>query len=255
MNPTLFGHRGAAAEQPENTMPSFRRALEVGATAIETDVHLTADGHFVLAHDADGRRMANVLGAIRDSRLAEVRGWDAGWGFVDDAGGRIFAGRGYRVPTLEEALVELDGVHFNIDVKPSDPEVVPALLALLRRLRAQDRVRLASFSAKVMGRIRALGYEGETALTTGEVLRAVARLPMERCGNAAQVPLRVGPLALDTAAVIERFHRRGLRVDFWTVNDPETARRLLALGADGIVTDDPARLAPLFAAAPREMAA
>lgn len=255
MRPTLFGHRGAAAERPENTMPSFRRALEVGATAIETDVHLTADGLFVVSHDADGRRMANVRAAIRRTRLADVRAWDAGWGFVDDAGGRPFAGRGIRVPTLEEALVELDGVPFNVDVKPGDVEVVPVLLALLRRLKVQDRVRLASFSAKVMGRIRALGYEGETALTTGEVLRAVARLPIERCGQAAQVPLRVGPLALDTPAVIERFHRRGLRVDFWTVNDAESARRLLSAGADGIVTDDPARLAPLFADAAWERAA
>src|SRR5579872_3898446 len=115
--PLLFAHRGASRELPENTLPAFRRALEVGATALETDVHMTRDGHLVLSHDPTGARMAGVARAIRDATLAEVRGWDAGVGFVDEEGRRPFAGRGFRFATLEELLEEWAGVPVNVDAK------------------------------------------------------------------------------------------------------------------------------------------
>lgn len=71
--PRLYAHRGAAVELPENTLEAFRRALDVGANAIETDCHVTRDGHVVLAHDATGARLAGVPRAIADFTLDEVR--------------------------------------------------------------------------------------------------------------------------------------------------------------------------------------
>ncbi len=62
----LFGHRGSSARLPENTIAAFRQALDDGATALELDVHRTADGHIVVAHDPDGLRMAGVSGRIAD---------------------------------------------------------------------------------------------------------------------------------------------------------------------------------------------
>lgn len=248
----LYAHRGASAELPENTMAAFRRALERGASAIETDCHLTRDGHVVLSHDPGGARMAGVALAIRRTTLAEVKRWDVGWGFVDRAGARPFAGQGHRVPTLEEALVDLPGTPLNVDVKEGDPPMVEPLLTLLRRHRAEDRVRLVSFEAGTLRRIRRAGWAGPLGLTRRGVIGLLA-LPLavlrrlHRPGDAVQIPTRVGPLDLATRERVERCHALGLRVDYWVINDAAEASRLLALGADGIMTDDPGALSSLFA--------
>src|SRR5262245_3655931 len=103
----VYAHRGASLERPENTLASFQRALELGADALETDVHLTADGAVVAIHDADGARIAGVPRAIAASSLAEVRAWDAGYVFVDARGERPFVGQGHRIAMLDEILGEL----------------------------------------------------------------------------------------------------------------------------------------------------
>jgi glycerophosphoryl diester phosphodiesterase len=247
----LYAHRGACAELPENTLPAFRRALEVGATAIETDAHLTRDGVLVLSHDPSAGRMAGHASRIADHTLAQVQRWDVGWGFLDDARRRPFEGAGFAIPSLEQALVEFPGVPFNVDVKTWTREAALAAVALVRKLGAQDRVRLASFDSRTLRAVRDAGYEGETGLSQREIARlALWPRPLASAlllrGQAAQVPVRVGPIRFDTRAFVEKCHALGLRVDFWVIDDPAEAARLLALGADGIMTDDPARVAPVF---------
>ena len=248
----LYAHRGAGKELPENTLPAFARAIEVGANALETDVHMTQDGHIVVSHDATGARMANTPRAIRDATLAEVKTWDVGWGFVDARGARPFAARGFRIPTLSELLDAHPSVPINVDAKPRTPDIVPALLATVRRARAEDRTLLASFDVRTLRRVRALGYEGETGLAQAEVL-ALLLLPSRVLraaglarfigGAAAQLPHRYGAIDLGARSVIDKCHRLGLVVHYWTVNSIERARELVERGADGIMTDDPACLA------------
>src|SRR5256885_7560810 len=71
----VYAHRGASRELPENTMPAFRRALELGADALETDLHATADGVLVTSHDPDGARVFGVARRIADCRWRDVREW------------------------------------------------------------------------------------------------------------------------------------------------------------------------------------
>jgi glycerophosphoryl diester phosphodiesterase len=250
--PLLYAHRGAATERPENTLESFARALALGADALETDLHLTADGHVVAAHDPTLARTAGSPVAIRLATLEELRRCDVGWGFVDRDGARPFAGRGVRVPTLEEVLDAFPGVRLNVDVKQRAPAMVTPLLDLLRRTRAEDRVLVTSFDGAVLRAVRAAGYPGRTGLSATEVLRlfalptaALRAMPLR--GGAVQVPPRARGLRLDTSGFVAKCHDLGLRVDYWTLNDPAEAERLLALGADGIMTDDPAAIAPVFA--------
>src|SRR5262245_31233802 len=101
--PVLYAHRGASAELPENTIEAFLRALEVGATAIETDVHLTRDGHVVVSHDPSGERAAGVPRRICDATLAEVKAWDVGRGSHVRRGRALSESR-FTIPLLEEAL-------------------------------------------------------------------------------------------------------------------------------------------------------
>ena len=247
----LYAHRGAASERPENTLPSFERALELGADALETDLHLTSDGHVVASHDPTLARMSGAPVEIRRATLADVRARDVGWGFVDARGARPFAGRGLRVPTLDELLDAFPSVRWNVDVKQHDRATVAAVLAVLRRNRAEERVLVASFDAGTLRAVRRAGYAGRTGMGLLDVLGLLAapvgllrRFPP--AGSVAQVPPRASVLRADTPGFIARCRALAIPVEYWTINDPAEAERLLTLGADGIMTDDPAAIAPVF---------
>lgn len=284
----LYAHRGAAAELPENTIPSFRRALEVGADALEMDVHLTRDWKVVVSHDATGERMAGVDAEIRHCDLAEIKTWDAGIGFVDEDGERPYADQGFEIPTLAEVLEAFPDVVINIDLKQHHPSMVDATLEVIHRHGAEERVQIASFDLPTLLLVRKRRYPGVTAMAPLEVALAlfgpavlVRRAPFRSCS--AQIPTRAEflrqsiddmgltlgsavPLHLVPGAdrlsriprrvfptnawMVRRLHKRGVPVEFWTVNDPGEAQALAALGVEGIMTDDPLRVARALGKAP-----
>jgi glycerophosphoryl diester phosphodiesterase len=230
-------------------MPAFERAMEIGVDALEMDVHLTSDGHFVVAHDDNALRTTGARVLWREITLEHARRLDAGWGFVDRNGLRPFAGRGVSVSTFDEVLHAFPSVHINVDLKGEDS--VPPMLELLRRHNASERVTLASFQTATAVAVRRAGYAGETALSQYEVatiftMPAVLWRQLPFTGSAAQIPTNQGPLRFDRAPFIAKCHSVGLRVDFWTIDDAAEAARLLDLGADGIMTNDPAALSGLF---------
>jgi glycerophosphoryl diester phosphodiesterase len=248
--PRLYAHRGAAVELPENTLEAFELAIAVGADAIETDAHVTRDGHVVLSHDPRGDRMCGMDVAIEDAPFDEVRSWNAGARFKSTAGRAME--RTFRVPTLEEALRAFPSVAFNVDAKSRHPEMVPRLLEAIGRCHAEDRVLVASFDARTLRDVRARGYRGKTGLAQSEVLRLLAlptfalrAFPLR--GAAAQIPYREMGLDLGTRRLIDKCHALDLEVHYWTVNDPALAERLLDAGADAIMTDDPRAIAPVIA--------
>jgi glycerophosphoryl diester phosphodiesterase len=245
----LYAHRGASAERPENTMPAFERAVEIGVDALEMDVHVTRDAHLVVAHDDTAARMSAARVAWADLDLADARRLDAGWGFIGPDGTRPFAGKAIVVPTFEQVLDAFPGMRMNVDIKGD--RAVELMLDLIRRKRAEDRVTLASFQLRTLVRVRRHGYGGETALSQGEVatllgLPAMLWRQLPFTGTAAQVPVRAGRIHFDRPAFIAKCHSIGLRVDFWTVDDRDEAARLLELGADGIMTNDPSAVRSLF---------
>jgi glycerophosphoryl diester phosphodiesterase len=246
----LYAHRGASTERPENTLVAFRRALEIGADALELDVHMTADGHVIVAHDDSAARMCGVDRTYKRSTLEEVKAWDAGHGFAGDLGDFPFRGCGVTVPTLIEVLEEFSDVPLNIDLKQTSPNIVSTTLHLLRRYRAEERVTLASFRWRTLVDVRVRGYRGRTSLSRAESIALITAkaafrmLPLT--GTVAQLPVSYGPLRIGRRTIIERCHELNLKVDFWTVNDPLEAEELIAMGADGIMSDDPKALVPLF---------
>jgi glycerophosphoryl diester phosphodiesterase len=223
----IYAHRGASAELPENTMAAFRRAVELGVDALELDIHATRDGVLVVSHDPDGRRMAGVAARLADLTYDEALAWDVGGG--------------ERLPRFEDVVGEF-ALPLNVDLKH---DTADATVSLLRRLGAEERVCLASFQVSTMRRVRALGYRGPTALSRAEVIAALGvpaafRRGRFRCrAQRAQLPL-----SLARPWVVARMKALGLAVDFWTVDDPALARRLVALGADGLMTNDPRRIVP-----------
>jgi glycerophosphoryl diester phosphodiesterase len=222
--PIAFAHRGGASDNPENTMPAFRHAVDLGYTYLETDVHTTRDGVLVAFHDADLARTCDRPGRIEQltwAELSQVR----------------VAGR-EPIPRFEALVEEFPEARFNVDCK-SD-EAVDGLIASLRRLDCLDRVCVGSFNDRRLRRLRdALGDALCSSFGPAQIaaLTSLGRVPWG--GEVAQVPVRVGPLTVVSERSVDRAHRRGLQVHVWTIDDPGEMGRLLDLGVDGVMTDRP----------------
>lgn len=243
--PANVSHRGASTLFPENTLASFRAAIEAGAGGLELDVRVTRDGHPVVMHDATVDRTTDGFGAVAGMTLEAVRRLDAG---RPDCPGE-------RVPTLREVLEEFPAAAVNIDIKDWDlPGAEKVVLNVLREAGVADRVLVASADHRVLRRFRrAAGGEFDTGASRREiaVFYALSRLHLERLIRPAyaalQVPVDYGPLRLLTPRFVRAAHSVGARVDAWVINEPARMREVLDLGADVVMTDRPEELARVLA--------
>ena len=225
--PIPFAHRGGASEAPENTMPAFQHAIDLGYRYIETDVQVTADGVLVAFHDFNLQRTCGI-----DRRIADMT-----WNEVQSARVDGVAA----IPTLEEMLGAWPDARVNIDCK-SDA-AVSALVAALRRTNALDRVCVGAFSDLRVRRLRGiLGPSLCTALGPGAVSQLRYGRPFRAPGQAAQVPVLQGPLRVINQPFVDRAHQLGIAVHAWIIDSESEIDRLLDLGVDGIMTDRPAVL-------------
>jgi glycerophosphoryl diester phosphodiesterase len=248
--PTVIGHRGAAADAPENTLPSFERALEVGAHILETDVHGTRDGVPVLSHDPSLERMAGSPQRIDALSFEELRSFDAAFGYAGADQDYPLRGKGIGVPALAEAFAAFPSARFNLEIKPDAPGLVEAVIALIGEHDRADRTLLAAESDDVMARIRAetrrAGVRPAIGASVADVLAfvraAVAGVAPESEAMALQIPTEFAGRPLITRKLVDHAHAYGAFVHAWTINDVAEMDRLIDLGVDGIVTDQPARM-------------
>ena len=248
--PVNLAHRGASSLAPENTIEAFRLALEAGAGGLELDVHMTSDGHIVVIHDATVDRTTSGTGAISEMTIEELRRTDAGYNFSPDGGGtRPYRGRGSKVPTLEEVLSEFPGVAVNIDIKAGSSGIEAAVLGVIREANALGRVLVVSTLHSTVRRFRRISGShvstGASRWETG-IFYLLSRLHLEWLTRPDYDALQVPPVHRGFPLVTPRFiaaaHSRGVRVDAWTINQPDEMRRLLDLGVDVIMTDRPGTL-------------
>lgn len=251
--PVVLAHQGASGHAPSNTLESFRLAMAQGADILELDVHMTKDGVVVVSHDETIDRLTNGSGFIKEMTLAELRQYDFGYQFSPDDGKTFpYRGKGVRIPTLEEVFQAFPGVPVNIEIKQADPPMEAPLWALIQQYKAEDRVLIASFLGGPMERWRALA--GDRVALSPPVnhmyLFAGLYVPYldwlyQPAYDAFQVPTaeKAGPITVRFASqrFLSRAHKLNMAVHYWTINDEEEMRQLLALGADGIITDFPDR--------------
>jgi glycerophosphoryl diester phosphodiesterase len=240
--PLLIGHRGAAGLVPENTMASFRDAVDRWAVdMIELDVRASADGRCVVIHDATVDRTTEGTGRVAEMSLAELKELDAGHRFMGEAGDYPFRDQGIRIPTIEEVLEELPETPLTVEVKIGTAQA--PLFEALERYEARDRVVVAGMSHR--DRTQFGGYGGARSGSTRDVRwfyllhRMFAGRWWRRSCEVFQVPERQGALSLVTRRFVQDATRHGIPVHVWTVNDPEAMERLLDLGVDAIITDRP----------------
>ena len=264
-----YAHQGGAYEWPSSTLLAMRKAVEAGATAIELDVHATADGELVVCHDATVDRTTDGHGAIAELTLAELRRLDNAFWFVpgcDVAPGgppESYPLRGrapddpeLRIASLREVLERFPGVVLNLDIKQTAPAVRPyedALARLLAEYERDDDVIVASFDDAATERFAACAPRIATSAGTlataafwGAVQEGAAPPPVSAV--AFQVPEHHGEVTVVDERFVAAAHAAGIAVHVWTVDDEPSMDRLVDLGVDGIITDVPTTLAAVLAA-------
>jgi glycerophosphoryl diester phosphodiesterase len=261
-----YAHQGGAWEAPSSTLFAIRRALELGSTGIELDVHATADGHLVVSHDGTVDRTTDAGGAIHEMTLEQVRALDNAYWFVPGADvtpgldpeaypwrGRAPGDPSFGIATLDEVLTllaEYPDVALNLDIKATAPVVEPYEECLARQLREagnKGRVIVASFLDTATDNFSRYAPEIATSagtMATAEFWRAVHQgvSPPDMRHVALQVPASQGDLVVVDAPFVEVAHDMGVAVHVWTINDRDEMARLVDLGVDGIITDLPTTL-------------
>jgi glycerophosphoryl diester phosphodiesterase len=243
--PIPFAHRGGAKRRPENTLLAFRNAADLGYRHIETDIHVTSDGHFVCFHDLTLERTTNGRGNLRDHTLSELKQLDAGHNFVEN-GSYTFRGAGARIPTLEEALALDSSLHYNLELKPEDPALAHRLWDFIDHHGIHDRVLVASehdrlteaFRRQSRGRVATSAGRNGAKRFWARVLTGTWRNAMFPF-DALQIPPVYRGVDVITPRFMEAAHHHGIQVHVWTVDDPAQMYRLLAVGIDGLMTDVP----------------
>ncbi|HEX8270041.1 MAG TPA: glycerophosphodiester phosphodiesterase family protein [Flavobacterium sp.] len=221
-----IGHRGAEGYEPENTMTSFRKAIELGADGIELDVHLSADGHVVVIHDHTLERTTNGNGAVSDLSLQQLK--------------LLRIVENEQVPTLIEVLDEIKDVLVNIELK-GDGTALPVVEIVQNyigrhRLKYQQII-VSSFDWVALQQVAELDPEIPIGVLTATDLDLA--IGFAEFINAKALHPQFHLLTTETT---KQMQQKGFRVLTWTVNEPEDINLVKSYNVDGIISDFPDRL-------------
>ncbi len=237
-------HRGYSANAPENTLASFALAIGAGANMLELDVMLTADGQPIVFHDYRLGRTTNGSGLVSRLTSSHIRSLDAGIWFDDRFGGE-------KVPFLDEVLDLSKGkVRVNIELKHRRHDGIALLVEkcvkAVERHRMSDDVIFSSFNLKAL---RILHYNKPH-------LRFAPLYRHNLVPTPRSFPLRYGAQGVVlnhhflNSTAVRRFHNLGLNVFVYTVNGKRRIARMIEMGVDGVISDNPSDVASIAAGAP-----
>jgi len=233
MNTKIQAHRGASAYRPENTLEAFALAIEQKADGIELDVHLTKDGHVVVAHDECLERVSNGCGLINGYTLDELKTLNFNKLFPEQPVCRI--------PTLDDVflLVKDSRVIVNIELKTTElmyPGLPEKLIRLEREYSMQGRIIYSSFNHYSLLEIKQINPEAKIGL----LYQLGLVDPWVYAGQVSAYAIHpyysIIALLPETVA---RCHDHGIMVNVWTVNDPKMLNLMFQCGVDAVITDMP----------------
>jgi glycerophosphoryl diester phosphodiesterase len=224
---TVVAHRGAAGAAPENTLAAVRRAIEAGTDWVEIDVQETLDGEVVVIHDSDFMKLAGNPLKVWDGTLAQVQDIDVGSWFAP-------AFSAERVPRLADVLEEVRGkARLVIELKyyGHDQQLEQRVVDIVEEAGMVDDVAIMSLKYDGMQKIRALRPAWTIGLLSAKSVGSLANL---------DVDFLAVNTAMASSGFVRRAQARGKQVFVWTVNEPVTMHRMISLGVDGMITDEPA---------------
>jgi len=215
----VTGHRGAAGLEPENTLRSIRRAIDLGVDRVEIDVRVSKDNHLVVIHDETVDRTTNGHGYVKDLTFEELRSFDAG--------------KGEKIPTLEEALSLTRGkVILQIELKAQ--EAAEPTVELVERSRAEREVVITSFMHDLLERV----HELNPSLRTGALFFDVQGDICQRAIDVHSEAIHVYHKNVNSN-LVEEAHRRGLKVSVWNPDEIEDMKKMINLNVDVIGSNRP----------------
>lgn len=245
----IIAHRGYSGKAPENTVAAFKLAWENKADACELDVHLSMDNEMVLIHDYDARKTAGKPLLIEETNAADLLQLDVGsWKGPEWAGEKL--------PTLSQALETLPVGHqrFFIEIK-CGVEIIPFLQITLETMRNREK------QLVVMAFERRVAADTKKAMPWLQVYRLAS--PKDKLGNPRKIEdiiqqskddkldgISLGRDWAWTEEMVKKVRDAELQLYVWTVNKPEEAVKMQALGVDGIITDEPVLIRQNLTAAP-----
>lgn len=218
--PLIVGHRGAPRYEPENTIPSFLKAIELGVDFIELDIRASKDQRLVVFHDELLTRLTGISAKVRDCTLSELR--------------RLKVMGKARIPTLEEVLDEV-GTRCGIVIEIKEPGLESSVIRILdEKGLISSSIIIASFYHSVVKR----ALEQEPRLR-GMVIMSCEPVDPVAVARAAGAGFLAVYYKFATKRLIKLAHEGGVKVNVWTVNTIEVLKEMLDLGVDMITTDDP----------------
>lgn len=243
INCNVIAHRGANLVAPQNTLEAFRKSIEIGCDGFETDIHLTKDGIPVVCHNFTIDETSNGVGAIKDMTLEELREFDFG-----KYKGPEFEDT--KIPTLDEFLslseemgdkmkvldIELKSEHFG----QAGTELAEKTINAVKDHGLFDKLLISSFDPAILVVCKKI----DKACKTGILYSPDRLISMKISTRPVSFAKEIGADALHpfhmyvTRLYVERAHRAGIQVNPWTVNKENTAKHLIKLGVDGLITDD-----------------
>lgn len=213
-----IAHRGASAYEPENTIRSFERAIEMKAEMIEFDVRQSLDGRLVVIHDASVDRTTDGKGLVSEKTLSGLKELDAG--------------KGEKIPSFEEALDACAG-RTKLVIELKENGIEERVLGAISARGLKDDVFIVSFNKSRLRLVKTLDPEVRTGLILFASIDPIYLA--EKCGADAVAPFRW----FITKGLVEKARSRGLYTFTWTVDDDGKARALRDMGVTGIVTNRP----------------
>ncbi len=223
----VTAHRGYSAVYPENTIPAFKGAIQVGADWAELDVQQTADGEVIVMHDSNLKRTTGL-----DKEV-----WQVTWDEIKDLDNGSWFDKKYqtvRIPTLEEVLKVCRGkIHLNIEIKPSghDKDLEEQVAKLLKKYHMRDTCVVSSLKYDSLRKIKQADDSIETAYITSVSY-----------GNFTDLKYADGysvESTLLSKSFVNKAQKAGKQIYVWTVNSEERLEKVVGMGIDNVITDDP----------------
>lgn len=224
---TVTSHRGYSAAAPENTLPAFEAAIEAGADCAELDVQMTKDGVVVLTHDTNLKRTTGVDANVYDLTYAEIKALDAGSFF-----GEEYAGT--KIATLDEVIKLCKGkIRLNIEIKssPQTPTLESETARIILENNFENDCVVTSLDYESLVKIK----DAASQITTGYILPVA----LGSYYDLEDVDFFSLESTFITEQVILQAHLRGKTVSAWTVDRDEDLKRMIKIGVDDLITDDP----------------
>ena len=236
MSTLWVSHRGESYDAPENTIPAFALSQERKTQGMECDIHFTADGKVICAHDANTKRVSGVDALIAESTFEELQKLDV-WN--QKAGYE-----GTRIPLFTDTIQYLgDDRIYYVEIKGGDLNLVPALLQFIKESgKPKEQFVMISFSDEVVKAYKEAAPDRRALLLIGGNPTITAEEAIERLKACKADGLDLRGADNVDQAYVDKIHAAGYTLDIWTVDDPEKAKRFIDYGVDGITSNGAAKL-------------